>query len=180
MFSSGNVSPLKIPFSLELYTQILHLLCLKCHYKHYSLFDVTLLLIHLVGVLQQDSLSSNPRTAIPGWKSEWFLPFCVIAIFIQVELIHFTLNSWTEAENVQYAILTQAPIPPERHDLAISTINFWCEGPSALYRGSQLRDRMTGNRLDLKSGTFLRIGTQLCSVLVTSPVLLEIQQALGW
>ena len=67
---------------------------------YFQFFDVTLLPIHLVGVLQQDSLSSNPRTAIPGWKSEWFLPFCVITIFFGMELVHFTLNSWTEAENV--------------------------------------------------------------------------------
>jgi len=37
-----------------------------------------------------------------------------------------------------------------------------------------------GNRLDLKSATFPRNGTQLCCVLVTSSALLEIQQAFGW
>ena len=37
-----------------------------------------------------------------------------------------------------------------------------------------------GKRLDLKSASFPCNGTQLYSVLVTSSVLHEIQQALGW
>jgi len=61
--------------------------------------------------LQQGSLSSNPRTAVPGWKSERFLSFRVITIFIEMEHLNYTPTGWTEADRIyivlyNYMILT--------------------------------------------------------------------------
>jgi len=35
-------------------------------------------------ILQQGSLSLNPRAVIPGWKPELFLSLCVMALFVRI------------------------------------------------------------------------------------------------
>jgi len=54
--------------------------------------------------LQQGRLDSNPRTAIPGWKSERFLSFRVITIFVEMELLNYTPTGWTEDDHVHFVL----------------------------------------------------------------------------
>jgi hypothetical protein len=77
--------------------------------------------------LQQGSLSSNPRTAIHGWKSERFLSFRVITIFVEMELLNYTPTGWTELDHVNfvlcnYVILTHVSVPPDRHELSFCAL----------------------------------------------------------
>jgi len=49
--------------------------------------------------------------------------------------------------------LTKVSVPPERHELSISTLNCQCDSQSAFCRESQLKKRIRAKGFDRKSGT---------------------------
>ena len=138
----------------------------------------TLNLKPLCFILQQGSPSSNPSSAIPGWKSELFLSLCVMAIFVRMERLNFCrLVKEKLRIYILYSIITDSDlifsstrktrIISQRHKLAF-------------LQRITIKRKVSGQVLDPKSSTFPRDGTQFCAVSPGSSVQFEIQQTLGW
>jgi hypothetical protein len=87
--------------------------------------------------------------AYTWYKTEWFLSFCVIIIFVGIEVANLMPTGWTETERectlgiVHLCDSDKFSIPPERHDLAINVTNLRCQGPSAFYREMRLKEGIT-------------------------------------